>query len=445
MSLESGPDPRFRQSIRARPGAAPPGREERLPSRGGVAGLLKFLVFLAVMAGLVLVAVITVGRPLLTSAIVGWASDSPSALNVPFVADMVEESLGAQLTTAVGTDATPTDFAIQSGDTVQTIARRLKAQGLVGDARSIVFVAFQQKVAATWIAGTYSLRPNMTPGEIVTTLQQGPPPGPTTPIVVVGLREGLRLEQITALLEKLHAEQGLDMDPKDFYDLVRKPPADLVGSYPWLHLPAGASLEGFLAPATYRVRADITAEAFTRMLLDHFYDSVGTDLMNVPKARGLSFYQVLSLASIVEQEAVFDDERALIAGAYQTRLNRKNVLGSAPTVIYGNDTVQLRALAFEKWVQYSFWNVPKTPSMRSVDLPADLAGYQTYVNAGLIPGPICTPSVASIQAALNPNTKTGYVYFVAIRDASGKSTGRHAFAKTEAEHIANLRKYGYIK
>ena len=83
--------------------------------------------------------------------------------------------------------------------------------------------------------------------------------------------------------------------------------------------------------------------------------------------------------------------------------------------------------------------------MRSVDLPDDLQGYQTYVNGGLIPGPICTPTVASIDAALEPNTKTNYLFFVAIRDSVGKSTGRHAFAKTEAEHIANLKKYGYIK
>jgi cell division protein YceG involved in septum cleavage len=121
------------------------------------------------------------------------------------------------------------------------------------------------------------------------------------------------------------------------------------------------------------------------------------------------------------------------------------ILGADPTVIYGNDTVQLAALPFEDWVRFSFWNVPKAPSMSSVDLPEDLAGFQTYQRAGLIPGPICTPTVASIDAALEPNTKTGYLFFLAIRDANGKSTGRHAFAKTEAEHIANLKKYGYIK
>src|SRR5205814_1706533 len=189
----------------------------------------------------------------------------------------------------------------------------------------------------------------------------------------------------------------------------------------------------------------VSAEDFVKMLLDHFKETVGNDRLNVPKTRGLTFYQVLSLASIVEQETNVDEERPLVAGVYQNRLNRKMILGADPTVIYANDSVQLRALPLDQWVSFFFWTVPNGPGMAAVEVPDDLAGYQTYLRAGLIPGPICTPTLASIDAALDPNTKTGYLYFVAIRDANGKSTGRHAFAKTEAEHIANLRRYGYIK
>ena len=72
-------------------------------------------------------------------------------------------------------------------------------------------------------------------------------------------------------------------------------------------------------------------------------------------------------------------------------------------------------------------------------MPDELAGYQTYAVAGLPPGPIATPTVASIDAALKPNDKDGYLYFVAIPDGEGK----HAFAKTYEEHQANLKKYGY--
>ena len=432
-----------RNSIRGRTGHQPPAWEERLRGDGrGHHGILRFLAFALVLASLVLVGLVTIGRPLLASAVVGWASDNPSALSAPFVSQLVEEDLGTKLTSAPSADPTEVEFVIQSGDTTQVIARRLVQQDLLIDSRAFVYLAYKTKVAGTWTAGSYTLRANMTPQELLTTLQEPPPP---EIIITIGLREGLRLEQITALLEKLQLQGGLEMKPIDFYELVKNPPADLLAQYPWIHIPKGGSLEGFLAPATYRVHPDITAEAFTKLLLDHFYETVGNDRMVVPKARGLTFYQVLSLASIVEQEAVVDDERPLIAGVYQNRLNRKMILGSDPTVIYGNDTLQLDALPFDQWVKYSFWNVPKAPSMSAVDLPPELAGYQTYQNAGLIPGPICTPTVASIDAALEPNTKTGYLYFLAIRDANGKSTGRHAFAKTEAEHIANLRKYGYIK
>jgi UPF0755 protein len=439
------PDAANRQNLRQRIGYQPPLRDERMRGNRGSSrtGILRFLVFTFVLAAVVLAGLVTIGRPLLAAAVVGWAADSPSALNMPFVADLVRENLGDKLTTAYSDDPAEVEFTLASGDTTQTIAEKLETQKLLRDARAFVYVAYQAKAGGTWTAGNYILRANMTPAELLQTLQAGPPPDPT---MTIGLREGLRLEQITALLEKLHNDQGLEMDPKAFYDIVKSPPADLLNEDPWLHLPDGASLEGFLAPATYKVHPDVTAEDFVKMLLDHFYETVGNERMDVPKARGMTWYQVLTLAPIVEQEAVVDDERPLIAGVYQNRLNKKMTLNADPTVIYAYDSGQLADTPFEDWVKFFFWNVPKQFSgMGAVPVPDDLAKYQTYNSAGLIPGPICTPTVASIDAALEPNTKTGYLYFVAIRDSSGKTTGKHAFAKTEAEHIANLRKYGYIK
>ena len=78
--------------------------------------------------------------------------------------------------------------------------------------------------------------------------------------------------------------------------------------------------------------------------------------------------------------------------------------------------------------------------MKDVVLPPELAGYQTYINAGLIPGPIATPTLASIDAALQPDTKDKNLYFVAIPDGGGT----HAFAKDNAAFQKLLKKYGYI-
>jgi UPF0755 protein len=262
--------------------------------------------------------------------------------------------------------------------------------------------------------------------------------------VAVTFREGLRLEQMTAKLQTVDSA----VDPKAFYDLVTHPPAELLGAYPWLNLPAGRSLEGYLYPATYTLVTDggtrrppTTAMDLVRMMLDKFH-AVAGNLLEVPAERGLSFYQVLTLASIVEREAVLDTERPLIAGVYQNRLNGlkgiAKILNADPTVIYAVDTLALAKLPFDQWKTYSFWNTPGTP-MASIDVGPDLAGYQTYRTAGLIPGPICTPSLASIQAALAPDTGAGYLFFLAIPDKSGA----HVFSKTQAEHDANKRKYGY--
>jgi UPF0755 protein len=427
-------------SIRARVGYQPPGWEQHKPE--GQHGILRFLLFTVVLAAIVLGLLITVGRPLLVSAVVGWAGNNPSAMRYPFVADLVRDDLGPKLTSAPSTDAASLPFTIESGDTLVTIASRLAKAGFLLDERAFVLESVDQDVADTFKAGNYVLRKNMTPKDLLATLQAGPPPNP---LVTIGLREGLRLEQITAKLELLqHPTDGspaLKMDPRAFYDLAKNPPASLIDSYPWLQIPAGASLQGFLGAATYQVKPDVTPDAFVRMLLDSFYQSIGPERMTVLKARGLTFYQVLSLASIVEQEAVVDEERPLIAGVYQNRINRKMLLQADPTVIYANDTVQLDALDFDDWVRFSFWNVPKSTAMADVEVPSELQGFQTYQTVGLIPGPICTPTAASIDAALDPDTKTGYLFFLAKNDGSRT----HAFAKTPAEHLANLLKYGYIK
>ncbi|HWP62969.1 MAG TPA: endolytic transglycosylase MltG, partial [Candidatus Binatia bacterium] len=117
---------------------------------------------------------------------------------------------------------------------------------------------------------------------------------------------------------------------------------------------------------------------------------------------------------------------------------RPYLLNADPTIIYAVDTVALRELPFEAWKGYTFWTPVGRP-LAEVTLPDDLAGFQTYQRGGLIPAPIVSPSVASIDAVLGAETETGYRYFVAIPDGSG----RHAFARTLAEHEANLRKYGY--
>jgi UPF0755 protein len=412
------------------------GRRDRLHSRGGnggggLAGLLKFLAFALIMATVVMAVLLTFLRPVLAGAIVDWAYDSPSALALPFVKDLVKEDLGTKLTTAPSTDAAQVEFVVDKGDTAAGIATRLAQQGFLLDARAFVFTAIDRDLAGKLETGTFILRKNMTPDQLVTALLQA-----ADLAIDLPFREGLRLEQVVAKLETLPVK----MDPSDFYELAKHPSAAILAAHPWLQLPKGASLEGFLAPAVYHVLPDITPEELINKMLDAFYTQVGAELINVPKNRGMTFYQVVTLASLVEREAKLDKERPLIAGVFQNRLNPKlfplGKFQSDATILYINDSLQLAKMPIADWTKYSFWG-PVDGKLTGVTIPADLKGYDTYSSKGLMPGPISTPSLASIQAALTPDTKSGYLFFVAKNDGSNTS----AFAKTQAEHLKNVKKY----
>ena len=405
--------------------------------RRGIPGILKFLIFALVLGAIVVLLLVTALRPLIRTAVVGWASDNPAALGVPFVKDLVKEDLGARLTDpASPSDTAQVAFVVNQGETASAIAARLQDEGFLQDRRSFIFLATEQGLTGQLASGTFILRKSMTPQNVVDALLKPQ----EVHYVEIALRTGLRLEQITA---KLQTIDGLTMDPQDFYNLAKHPTAELLADYPWLKevLPEGASLEGFLWPATYRVLPDTTAEELVRDMLDGFHNAIAKR-MDVPAARGRTFMQILTLASMVEREAVVDDERATIAGVFENRLHKLRgaapVLASDPTVFYAVDTLELAKLQFMDWKTYAFWTVPNQ-ALKTIELPADLLSYQTYTQAGLPAGPICTPTLASIDAALNPDTKSGYLFFLAKKDG----TNTHAFAKNLTEHNANKKKYGY--
>lgn len=443
MTIRSGGRPRGDDQAHPVESTEPPPwepvrrpRPRTTAGSSGIGAILRFLVFLALLGGLVLVALLTVLRPALAAAVGAWAGDNPAAWRIPVVADLVREQLGPELAARPSTDPAEIEFEVAFGETVDSVAARLERAGLLVSPRAFRFAAFEVDLADQLRAGTFRLRRNMTASELVRALIEN---RVVVRTIDVTFREGLRIEQLTAKLQTI--ESGVD--PAAFYELAIHPPATLLADFPWLKLPEGASLEGYLYPATYRLRVDAdgptTAEDLVRMMLTAFHDRVGEERMHVPRDLGLDFHQVVILASIVEREAVLDEERPLIAGVYLNRLaKRPYLLNADPTVIYALDTVALRNLPFEEWKTYTFWTPVGRP-LAEVTLPDDLAGFQTYRRGGLVPGPIVSPSVASIDAVLGADTGTGYRYFVAIPDGSG----RHAFAKTLAEHQANLRKYGY--
>jgi UPF0755 protein len=420
-------------------------RDYRRSRSGGPGRILRFALFVAIVGSVVVGGLYFVARPIVVNGIVGWAAENPTAQKLPFISDLVRGELGPSLTAVKADDATAVVMVIAAGETPHQIGDQLVAAGAIKDARAFVFEAIQNGVTESFQIGRHVVSRSMTVDQIIAVLIT-PPVAP--PTVRVTFREGLRIEQMVAKLESIEANPTdptapLHLDVGQFYGLATNPPPELVAKYPWLKLPLGASLEGYLFPATYQIAPGTTPLELVTMLLDAFESHAPAGLLDLPPDQ---IYQKVQLASLVETEAKVDSDRALVAGVYLNRLDPKKwptgLLDADPTLNYANDSVWLQdpANPIDTWVGYSFWDPIKTTvAYGKVVFPGKLAGYNTYSHAGLPPTPICSPSAASLAAALKPDTADGYMYFLAKNDGSGT----HAFAKTQAEQNANAKEYGY--
>lgn len=302
-------------------------------------------------------------------------------------------------------------FVVNPGDPVTTIASRLARQGLIEDAELFRRVV-QYWGADSYIqAGVYTLRPNMAMEDIMGELQHG-----RLPSITVTVPEGWRSEEIAALLE----EKGVT-SAEGFLQLVRQGRTDLAFLQ---DRPAGGptALEGFLFPDTYQFPEAATPERVVDIMLENWNLRVPEGVWRqAAKEQGMTLFEVVTLASIVEREAVVAAERPTIAGVFHKRLAEGMWLQSDPTVQYakGYDA------ATGKW-----WN-PTTQE----DWTDAVSPYNTYRQAGLPPGPICNPGLSAIKAVLQPED-TNYRYFYA------KGDGSHAFAVTYDEHLANIARHG---
>lgn len=408
---------------------------ERAPRRGPWRGL----VFLALLMVVILVGGVVVAGPRLRDAAYDLAGTNPQIMRMPMVPDIVRERLGDRLSQPAGDRAIPVRFTVEAGQGVSDIARNLQRQGLLLEPLAFSYLAVTQGADGQLHTGTFSLDPTMTPQQIVDRLQS--PPDPDTRKVLVGIRSGLRIEQITALLQTRQPQ--LAFNAEEFYQLAMHPPGWVREEFPWLKaLPEGSSLEGVLgANSDLAIDSDLSAEGFLRILLADWEKDIGPAVIKEVQDDDRDFYEVLTLASIVEKETSVDRERRQVAGVYANRLDyggeTAGLLQADPTLSYAVDTDKLARLRrdgkFDEWQKYRFWGAVSKQASRKVS-PA-MRSYQTYQNPGLPAGPINSPTLASILAAANPDTKDGYYYFNACKDAK-----THTFAKTYKQHQRNVAK-----
>jgi UPF0755 protein len=221
---------------------------------------------------------------------------------------------------------------------------------------------------------------------------------------------GWRLEEIAGALPT----SGLNIPSEEFLASARIPRSGYVFSD---KLPPNATLEGFFFPDTYEMSRTLTLEGFIRVILDNFQVHLSPDVQAGFSNQGLDIYSAVTLASMIEREAVIDDEMPLIASVFYNRLAAGMKLDSDPTVQYARGLNQ---------TQQTWWTNPLSLDDLNVDSP-----YNTYRYPGLPPGPIASPGLNALKAAAFPETST-YYYFRAACDGSG----RHVFTPTFEEHAS---------
>jgi len=304
----------------------------------------------------------------------------------------------------------PVLISIQAGQNAQEVGAKLEDEGVISSGLLFRVLVALEGYDQKLVAGDYEFEKGMPTLEVAERIRHGQ----TAPLVVT-IREGLRAEEIAALMESKKV-----IPAEDFLQAI-----DQWYEFSFLYSkPYWANLEGYLFPDTYFFHRNMTAQEVVQQILENFDQRFDADLRQEAAVAGLSLRTVLTLASIVEREAQVPEERPIIAGVFLTRLRRGMPLEADPTVQYalGNDPASV--------AKYGYWKQDLTQADLEVD-----SLYNTYRNAGLPPGPICNPGLASIQAVIRP-AQTDYLYFVARAD------GSHVFAETLEEHLSNIQQYG---
>jgi UPF0755 protein len=395
----------------------------------------RLAIIIASLITVLLIAAVVV-PPLAQGFFRSLAEANPDLMRIGLISDAVASVMDDRPNKPAGIDPTQVQFVIQPGESSAEITQNLVNSGLVTDRLAFTYVLVTDGGLNKLLSGTHALNRTMSPSQIATALQGTPTT--TGDTVQIALRTGLRMEQVVAYMQTLPLPS---FDAQAFYDLASTPDAQLKQKFPWLSvIPAGDSVEGFLGSGVYNVPTSADARTVLETLLQGWQDSGAYQVMQQAQSQGKDFYQAVILASIVEREAIHDSDRPLVAGVYQNRidgLGGVRTLNSDPVLIYAKDTMNLRNLHITQWPDYVFWTYDGISSAASFEVDQDLESFQVWQSRGLPAWPIATPGVASLQAALNPNTQDGYLYFLGKNDGSGDLV----FARTYDEHLHNIQLY----
>ena len=286
-------------------------------------------------------------------------------------------------------DKTSKIFVIKQGEGLDEIANSLSSEKLIRNKIVFYFVVKSQKADKKIQAGDFRLSGSMNLHEIIKTLQHG------TLDSWITFIEGLRKEEIAQVISKNFSIPELEF--------IRLAP------------------EGYLFPDTYLIPTIATAQTIIDTMKLNFDKKYSEDLILKAKNLKLTDEQVITLASLVEREARYADDRKTVASIVYKRWKADWPLQIDATVQY--------ALGYQEQ-EKTWWK----KNLSQQDLKID-SNYNTYKNTGLPPGPICNPSLSSIKAVVNADENTPYWYYLTDKN------GVMHYATTYAGHQANRRKY----
>jgi UPF0755 protein len=294
-------------------------------------------------------------------------------------------------------------FSIQQGESVNSIVYNLETMGFIRDAEAFRAYLIYSGLDTSIQSGEYKLSAAMSAIEIAHKLQDA-----TSEEVTFVVLPGWRMEELAASLPS----SGLSISAEDFFSAVNTPPQGFD------FLSGATSAEGFLFPDSYIFSRQLNADGLVDELVRHFALRLSREMELAYENQGLSVYQAVTIASIVQREAIQKEEAPLIASVYLNRWKVGMKLEADPTVQY--------AIGYNI-AQGTWWTNP----LSAFDLQFN-SPYNTYMYGGLPPTPISNPGMDALNAVAFPAEST-YYFFRAKCDGSGY----HNFSETFEEHIGN--------
>jgi UPF0755 protein len=312
---------------------------------------------------------------------------------------LVGGSVAAHRWLSQGTGPTkPVTVEVPEGSTASDVADLLSNAGVIRSGLAFTVSARLRGLSSEIQAGSYSLTTNMSVGEALDVLERGPL---STDVVEVTFPEGLELAEVAEV-----ARDELGVDARAF---VKRATSGRYSLPPYL--PDGTeTVEGFLFPKTYEVPSNATVDQVIAMLLGQFDVEAEGLPWNRARKLGVTPYEVVIIASMIEREARLDQDRAKVASVIYNRLE------------------QGMHLQIDATVQYAIPGDNRILTFDDYEYPSP---YNTYLHDGLPPTPVAQPGLASLKAALDP-AGGDYLYYILVDENSG----RHDFFETEAEFCA---------